>query len=305
MVNYSFDVSHPVDQEEQVKEDIIGNVTKSFTALFAQPGDNLYPLSQSFGLAFSERPSEVPLVDKVEDAEGKFLHPLCRLISSLHLISRLIRTLPLASCFCFCSVHTVCCPSDIECTFDSNQPNIVLRQNICSRFELQMYFQHTRDISKGYVRGWLLDASDRVKGNLTAVYAGDRAAHTTQIMTIENLDQEPENAEEICPIVFQALSTSQSLAGSSFAILDVTCTNPVWIPREGIFKTRRRDRGRLLRRQLQTTVLGDLNIEFTVSAEYTPASREKEEVKKDEEFAELVEVSILELCISYVSCGCA
>lgn len=68
-MEYVFDVLHQPNDEGQVEKDIIGNVTKSFTELFADEDDVLYPLVMDYGLEFSER-SE-PTVEMVEGATGK------------------------------------------------------------------------------------------------------------------------------------------------------------------------------------------------------------------------------------------
>jgi len=150
-----------------------------------------------------------------------------------------------------------------------------------------MFFQHTREIPQGIVKGWLLEVSDRIAGNLTASYSGDESVRTEQIVVFTGVIEEPgpDEKAEFCDAIENVLVES----ATDFTILGVSCSNFDYIESGDLFKARHR----MLHRGLQGGDAGQLTVEFKVHAEYTPASRAEEEVVKDDEFAKLVEVSSL------------
>lgn len=148
-----------------------------------------------------------------------------------------------------------------------------------------MFFQHERSIQGGIVTAWLLEVSDTIAASVTASYSGDESVQTIQTMTLQNVENEPENEDAICEVVQEKLQKAEAL--TAYTILAVNCLDIELIPAEGasgapgetrkIFNLRRR------------MTLGDLVVDFEVYAEYTPALRD--EKQEDAHFAELVEVS--------------
>lgn len=173
---------------------------------------------------------------------------------------------------------------DIDCKYDPANSD-----NICKRFVIRVYFQHKRTISANLVRGWLLEVSDHILGTLQASYTGDEAVRSVQVMVLPDVEEYPEDVAAVCEIVQEILDNSTIIQNSNYTILEVECLGfeivyNVPADGRGIFKTRL-NRG--LRRVQE--VLGDANVEFRVTGEYTQANRVDEE-EKDMEFDTLLEV---------------
>ena len=151
-----------------------------------------------------------------------------------------------------------------------------------------MFFRHERGVTGGIATSWLLEVSNEIAQEVTAVYAGNDSVRTFQIMTIENVLEEPEDVDAICSVVLEKLAGK--LKPTKFALLAVQCSGYTYEPL--LF-----ERG--LRRRLAA---GDLVVQFEVHAEYTPAKRGEEEDDRDGEFAALVEVSTDQMAIEKYVC---
>ena len=152
-----------------------------------------------------------------------------------------------------------------------------LAGNICSRFLLQMKFQHNRKSRQETLKFWILRESDDIAGGLAATYTGDRIINSDQVVIIDGATGKPgpEEEEIVCFGIRETLS--QSLKGNNVTILDVVCTSFIFVagPSRG------------LRRWLQN--VGTLNVKFEVSGEYRPLPGKVDTMK--DEFGGLVEVS--------------
>ena len=152
------------------------------------------------------------------------------------------------------------------------------------------------------MRGHLLEVSDRIMGTLTASYSGDEAVRSGQTMLFRNVTKILVDSTEkarvwIAAVVLEELRKTPEILKSNFTLLDVVCIgynpklSPAGLP---LFKTRNRG----LRRQLEETIGGDLEVNIEIYGEYSTARRSNE-VSADVAFNDLAEVSAcspLEFC---------
>lgn len=181
------------------------------------------------------------------------------------------------------------------CITDNKPENYA---NVCSRFQLHLHFEHSRLIEPGQLKWWILQVANRTSGNLTASYAGSKPVRSDQLITFSNARfVELEDRAHFCDGVEEQLIESSYLL--NYTILAVSCDKFKFVPFESRdiptsdqirlpFKTR-------LRRRVQNTEfeIGTLDVEMTVTAEYTYANR-VEEARREEQFGVLVEVRILD-----------
>lgn len=161
--------------------------------------------------------------------------------------------------------------SDVSCVGvdDSNTDDTY----VCNRYALQMPFQQSREIPAGRVKGNLLEVSDRIKGDLPAVYSGAQTVSSEQVIELNNAAPvELEDETTFCFGIQDQLTESYYLI--NYTVLDVNCESFNFVPFEAS----------------DDQPVGNLEVDYKVTGEYTPADRE-EDIELREQFGGLVEVS--------------
>ena len=148
----------------------------------------------------------------------------------------------------------------------------------------------------GVVKSWLLAVSGEIAKKLSLTYTGKEPVKSTQSMELRNVKQKLTEEEKVavCDALEATLMASENVTASTFAILDVTCSNFQAVPTsERRLRSPPKARARRwLQKQASRGNFFDIYYDAEIRGTYTHATRglDADDAVKNS-FTTIVEVS--------------